>query len=913
MAISNEFIKKSNEQLEYTPKMVDELKKCANDFFHFCNYVKVKHPDKGRITYTPRWYQEELLDRILNNRYIVGLLSRQVGKTITVSVYILWYAMFHSEKTIGIVSNKQSTAVKILSEIKKIYEFLPGFLKPGVKIYNMQSIEFDNNTTILASATTEDPFRSYTINILFADELGFVRGSIAEEFWASNFPTISASENSQVIVISTPNGKLNLFHRLYTGAEEGTNGFVCYKSDWTVIEGRDENWKNEQIKILGKTKFEQEHGVSFLGSSNTVIDPNILEQLLSNTKDPIQYDMSDKLRIWEKPNKDYMYCLGCLPPGEKVLTNNGYKNIEDVSGIEDKLCDINGNFHNITNKQIYKNIDEDVYKIKIYNNSRSTKFTGEHPIYASKQPKTKRWRKKSDDVHTYNKRYKDFNFEFVEAKNLEKGDWVCIPNIYKKYQLKEEDIFNKWKGYKYNLRCDFIMDNPLLDEDFWWFIGIWLGDGWLQNNNNKHTVHTCFNNLKQRDIDNAYKIKELLKKYDKCCNIYEKGKNVLYNQFCSKHLYLFLVDNFKQYSQYKEIPEWVKYLPNKFKLQLIKGYLESDGCVIRNEKRTSISITSISLNLLEGIQDILFSLGFISSISLLRKESNEWKINGKLTNTKETYYLSLDNYDSVILLEKMGINNKNDVTTRSRNIRYSHFSKNLDYIYFMIRCVEVENYKGDVYNFQTESGEFMCRNILTHNCDVAKGTGEHYSTCQVLKIISTDPFKAEQVAVFQDNYTDVYEFSNILYRLAIYYNNGYVIVENNIGDTVISELWWNHEYMGLINEGSKKTQLGIRATTKTKPKAVLTMKKLIEDRDLIIYDINTINELTSFIDKGNNTFAGKDLTDDLVSALYWACYVVNLDILEEGEFKINNEIEDDAWGILSDIEEEIEDTSWLYK
>jgi hypothetical protein len=60
----------------------------------------------------------------------------------------------------------------------------------------------------------------------------------------------------------------------------------------------------------------------------------------------------------------------------------------------------------------------------------------------------------------------------------------------------------------------------------------------------------------------------------------------------------------------------------------------------------------------------------------------------------------------------------------------------------------------------------------------------------------------------------------------------------------------------------------VRATTKTKPKAVLTMKKLIEDGDLILYDKHTVNELTSFIDHGNNKFAGKDLIDDLVSALY---------------------------------------------
>lgn len=63
-----------------------------------------------------------------------------------------------------------------------MYEFLPNFLKPGVNIYNQTSIEFENNTVILANATTEDPFRSYTLNILFADELAFVRPSIAESF-----------------------------------------------------------------------------------------------------------------------------------------------------------------------------------------------------------------------------------------------------------------------------------------------------------------------------------------------------------------------------------------------------------------------------------------------------------------------------------------------------------------------------------------------------------------------------------------------------------------------------------------------------------------------------------------------------------------------------------------------------------
>jgi hypothetical protein len=153
--------------------------------------------------------------------------------------------------------------------------------------------------------------------------------------------------------------------------------------------------------------------------------------------------------------------------------------------------------------------------------------------------------------------------------------------------------------------------------------------------------------------------------------------------------------------------------------------------------------------------------------------------------------------------------------------------------------------------------------------DIGKGTGEHYSVIQVMKLLSYNPFKIEQVAVFHDNHTDVYTFAEIIHRIAIYYNKAYAMVENNAeGSTVVSRLWWDFEYENLVNESSKKTGLGVRATKKTKPKAVLLMKKLIEDYHLILHDKKTINELITFVEVGTG-FKGKDgLNDDLVSALY---------------------------------------------
>jgi hypothetical protein len=81
-----------------------------------------------------------------------------------------------------VVSNKENSAKDILKRVKYMYEEVPYWLKPGVEIYNKTSIVFDNTTEIIVSATSPDAFRGRTINILFADELGFVPSNIADEF-----------------------------------------------------------------------------------------------------------------------------------------------------------------------------------------------------------------------------------------------------------------------------------------------------------------------------------------------------------------------------------------------------------------------------------------------------------------------------------------------------------------------------------------------------------------------------------------------------------------------------------------------------------------------------------------------------------------------------------------------------------
>lgn len=502
----DKFVLRPNEEIEYTPDQILELQKCSRSIEYFLKYIKIIETDKGESIFKPYKYQSTLIKKFKKHRYNIILASRQSGKTTVVSVYVLWFAIFHSDRTIGIVSNKESSAKMILSRLKKMYECLPIWLKPGVTEYSKTFTTFDNGTRIIISATSADAFRGEAMSLLCCDEFAFVPGHQAEEFWASNYPTISASKKAKIIIISTPNGLFNIFHRIWAHSKNNLNTFVNTKISWEEVPGRDKEWAKEQIKNLGQQKFNQEFAVKFIGSTNTVLNAETIKVLMASWKEPLLMDLKDRLQVWEKPVEGAFYILGADP---------------------------------------------------------------------------------------------------------------------------------------------------------------------------------------------------------------------------------------------------------------------------------------------------------------------------------------------------------------------------------------------------------------------SKGTGQNWATIQIMKLISTNPVKLEQVAVFRDNLTDVYDYADILSKLSYYYNNGYIMCENNgEGSAVVQRLWWDIENENLVNSGSKTASLGIRSTLKTKPKAVLLMKKLIEDGSVKLVDRETIEELGSYIEEGTKFF-GKDKNDDLVSALYWALYVLEMNILDESYGFIEKKEDEDAWGILSDIEDTINDWSWL--
>jgi len=154
-----------------------------------------------------------------------GILSHNSGKSVTVSVYLLWKAMFIPNINVGIAGNVHKLALEVLDKIKKIYIQLPIWLQPGLESWNKGTIEFDNGTKILTSATSGDSFRGFSINLLFVDEVAFIHHNLWEEFSDAVFPAQDALANKQTILTSTAKG-MNHWYFMVQGAKKNTKRTV---------------------------------------------------------------------------------------------------------------------------------------------------------------------------------------------------------------------------------------------------------------------------------------------------------------------------------------------------------------------------------------------------------------------------------------------------------------------------------------------------------------------------------------------------------------------------------------------------------------------------------------------------------------------------------------------------------------
>lgn len=181
---------------------------------------------------------------------------------------------------------------------------------------------------------------------------------------------------------------------------------------------------------------------------------------------------------------------------------------------------------------------------------------------------------------------------------------------------------------------------------------------------------------------------------------------------------------------------------------------------------------------------------------------------------------------------------------------------------------ESENVK--FYDFPVTGNQYFMA------VDTSEAKGLDYHAFVVLDITKR-PF--EVVCTFKCNTTPVLLYPSIIYRIASYYNNAFVLIETkSSGEQVADMLFHDNEYeniLGAEKKGASGQVLtlyrnkakGISTSVRTKNIGCSNLKLLAESEQLIFKDEDLITELKNFQLKGRSYQAASGYNDDLVMCL----------------------------------------------
>jgi len=368
----------------------------------------------------------------------------------------------------------------------------------------------------------------------------------------------------------------------------------------------------------------------------------------------------------------------CFVSGTKVLTNNGYKNIEDVI-LTDTLMTHTGKFQNIINLQQKIYIGE-LYNIKIKYHPSLITCTEEHPFYT--RTKNKLW----------NSQLNKYNYTF------EKPKWK------KAFELTNNDYFGM-KINENNIIPEFSFDdkNIKLDNlDMWFIMGYFVGNGCCVETIHKNTdrlryeICLCINEKHINDILNISKNFLKLRFRQHSCKSGKASVYVTYNK-----TWYNILKEFGKYAHGKLIPEWVQDAPIEFVKEFIDGYKTADGSINKNE---CYSFTTVSYNLAFGLQRLYLKLGHLFSINKSISPKTTI-IEGRTVNQRYTY--QIEGY------------------IRETDRKQPSFIEN-GYVWYAPFKIEKTNVENEiVYNFEVENdNSYIVENTIAHNCQGFSNGGQ---------------------------------------------------------------------------------------------------------------------------------------------------------------------------------------------
>lgn len=500
---------------------------------------------------------------------------------------------------------------------------------------------------------------------------------------------------------------------LFSGEFSGAyTGYGCY-------------YKNLLSRIHSLNKYEIAEFASFV-AINDQRDSHVKWKLYCNEPSPNdqvsqqQYNSNDINKCgmyrFDKVLLDFNPDIVCVPPGKLVLTETGYKAIEEIN-IGERVYTHKGRFKKVT-KTFKRNYNGNLQEIKCIGANNLLKLTPEHPVLIYKKPK--------HGKYSWKTIYENVEPIFVPSKELKKGDKIVFPCSSENSDLKELDITDFLTNFKlkdgqvypFHIKKNENGINRFIkiDKDLGEIIGTIIGDGSLKNND--RSINITFNITEKHFaerivclIKNSFNIDAKI--------FFYKNRNACFININSCILKEFLT---KILTKDKSCFRFDLLNNNDFIKGVIKGLIRSDGCY----KKNTVSFTNCNKKIAYLYRALTSFIKIPTNLQSKIAKSPASNLMVKSFDV-EGYGSSAESLHQIAHKKEKIIGNKNSNNRKTQLI-------NDKYIISSIVTNKSRKYEGVVYNLEVEEDNSYCvEQYCVHNCEIRDTTTFSYQMLSPLR------------------------------------------------------------------------------------------------------------------------------------------------------------------------------------
>jgi DNA-cytosine methyltransferase len=436
---------------------------------------------------------------------------------------------------------------------------------------------------------------------------------------------------------------------------------------------------NEQIEVENVSKEEmleeiKSKNIAYNFSTDKSEIPRGLKDIKKLYDAHIRCKNYGDIRVIDENNLPdfdlFTYSYPCFVAGTMVLTDKGYKNIEELEIGEFVMT------HKNRFEKVLDTMKKEAHRIYNINPmcSDNIETTEEHPFYVRKR--YREWDNKlRRDIRKFTEPM------WVKACDLTNDCYLSTPINTNSKIPKWDGITHVWSDGRSD-RKDNKISQHLEKYDFWWLIGRYLGDGWFRTGGG---IIICCSKIKNEYSDITNKLDSLGFGYIK---IEERTTYKIHISF--KEIALF-VKQFGKGAINKRLTNDIFDLPKELLKGFLDGYFSADGHIDGKYQKAC----SISRELIYGIGQCVakvynrpFSVG-----KCKRAKTNI--IENRIVNQNDTYTISF----------------KHNIDKQDNS-----FYDN-GYLWSPINKIEILDKSVDVFNIEVENdNSYTVQNIIVHNC-----------------------------------------------------------------------------------------------------------------------------------------------------------------------------------------------------